>query len=306
MHPSDSLINVESGCNRMERKDLLEYLRYDADELFMSDLICRMSTYLSDEQIVDCLRPLAIQSLPPVNEDTLQTAIGAGEDDAFMTDDFSDLSGEDLMLSIADHVLYAFEGVRLLYIIGEDQYADRYLLDLASEMSSIKNSQGEVSKLLREMASTLRKCVQSGEGDSWFDIPPSDYVQRMDLSTATRGKTPKNTADPRKKKIHDMTLVLSELNDFMPIDGLEEEIARRVDGMPRDGILEYTVREKILNKVDYHDMVNESGVIAIEILADRIESECDDLDDLPDTAIAEDPRWPDLLLTEIRDGFEFI
>ncbi len=59
----------------MERKDLLEYLRYDADELFMSDLICRMSTYLSDEQIVDCLRPLAIQSLPPVNEGALQTAV---------------------------------------------------------------------------------------------------------------------------------------------------------------------------------------------------------------------------------------
>ena len=58
----------------MERKDLLEYLRYYTVELFLSNLICRMSAFLS-ERIADCLRPLAIQSLPPVNEGALQTAV---------------------------------------------------------------------------------------------------------------------------------------------------------------------------------------------------------------------------------------
>jgi hypothetical protein len=292
----------------MDREDIIDSLITNDDPDALCEIINRMSSYLSDDQFRDCLRPVLISSCTSseIAADLKCVVEGAIEDNPILWDEEEEPTNEAQVEWVVVNVRERLRCVLLLYDIDEKEYADRYLRDVAAAMSSLVTKYPTANPLLKMMSSDLVMYLDADDPEGWFTKDVSEYSAKVQL-LSDPGARPERDPDavytPAQEKAYKFADVFWLFTDRSTIAVIEDLLVRRFEGAVPDGLLEAMIRSHILDEFNFPMEVD----VTVDIALDFFEEEMDrkglhdfDIDNL---TTAQAATWERILTDHVRTGF---
>ena len=107
----------------MDREKLFESL-FECEGDHIVDIVKRMSTYLDDEQLCDCMRTALMRRCSSDVEYDINIAVEYAVEISY---DDVEVSNEDIIWNVVNSIREQFSYVIPLYLIGEGEYANMFI-----------------------------------------------------------------------------------------------------------------------------------------------------------------------------------
>ncbi len=288
----------------MDREKLFESL-FECEGDHIVDIVKRMSTYLDDEQLCDCMRTALMRRCSSDVEYDINIAVEYAVEISY---DDVEVSNEDIIWNVVNSIREQFSYVIPLYLIGEGEYANNFMKEVASHLQSPRVKYETLLPLLKMLGNDLSKYISNNEVPAWFDKDTQEYMDKVTVvnDTPVGRSTILSPITPAEVRTVDVMDIIREYTDDNAVADIERRLVDRFEGGQKDGKLEELIRNHVLTGIDIEDEVNLSIEVAADVFAEDLHEQGYTDDGIDDALMSGDKGWPEFLAQSFSEDFQII